>query len=761
MQDFPNTALTLLKLSLTLIPLYLIGLLVYNAYFHPLAKYPGPKSMAATRLPYIRMIISGRFPHKMKALHQQYGKVVRIAPDELSFIDGEAWKAIYGTRVGHGQKSKDYRFYGPTAGGVPSIIVSNDADHSRFRRLLSHAFSDSSLRGQEPIIKGYVDLLMQRLHENIKGGTNTVDMVAWYNFTTFDIIGDLAFGEPFDCLKNSDYHQWVSIIFSAVKYAAYTNVARRVPGWTYIMPYITPKHVISHRSTHLALTNEKVQSRITKSNDRPDFFGNILKHQNTEKGFSIPEMITNGSTLIIAGSETTATLLSGVTYLLARNPRVLAKLQDEIRSTFTKEEEITLESCNKLDYCLAVLTEALRVYPPVAVGLPRIVDSQGDMIAGNWVPGGTIVSVSNLAASHSPANFTDAEQFAPERHLGDSRFANDSKSAMQPFSFGPRNCIGRNLAYVEMRIILARMVFNFDMELDQPEEDWADQECFLLWEKPKLMMKLKPRRLYISFISIYKWLLTASAISAKKKGTADPKRKDRLESAKQFDIEYKETNMSLSKSESDVILNRANVALSRSQRLVASWLPQQTTEELANPKTDEELQREEDEIFTAVPETLGVGAPLPQKAADGSWNRTELDSNDKLRKQLLGKNYDRVMKAAAEQKAAAAASTAAAAAASANVVKAEVQDEYDEEDGRSAMLARQKNKRKGGVGAGRGVHPAAAAAAAAAAAEAGDKGGEEGEGEGAPPPVRSKGRKKATSYLDELLAERAKKRKKR
>ncbi|CRL23880.1 Protein of unknown function DUF3245 [Penicillium camemberti] len=217
--------------------------------------------------------------------------------------------------------------------------------------------------------------------------------------------------------------------------------------------------------------------------------------------------------------------------------------------------------------------------------------------------------------------------------------------------------------------------------------------------------------------------------------------------------------MSLSKSESDVILNRANVALSRSQRLVASWLPQQSPEELSNPKTDEELQREEDEIFTAVPETLGVGAPLPQKAADGSWNRTELDSNDKLRKQLLGKNYDRVMKAAAEQKAAAAAAktAAAAASASASVAKAEVEEEYDEEDGRSAMLARQKNKRKGGAGAGRGVHPAAAAAAA----EAGDKGGEEGEGEGAPAPARSKGRKKATSYLDELLAERAKKRKKR
>ncbi|KAI3259002.1 hypothetical protein CBS147309_7676 [Penicillium roqueforti] len=493
MQDFSNIAPALLKLSLTLIPLYLIGLLAYNVYFHPLSKYPGPKSMAATRLPYIRMILGGRFPQKMKALHQQYGDVVRIAPDELSFIDGAAWKSIYGTRVGHGQKSKDDRFYAPTAGEAPSIIISNDADHSRFRRLLSHAFSDSSLRGQEPIIKGYVDLLMQRLHENIDSGTNTVDMVAWYNFTTFDIIGDLAFGEPFDCLKNSDYHQWVSIIFSSLKYGAYANVSRRFPGSKYILPYITPKYVLSQRNTHLALTEEKVQSRIAKSNERPDFFGNILRYRNTEKGFSIPEMITNGSTLIIAGSETTATVLSGVTYLLLRNPRVLAKLQDEIRSTFAKEEDITLESCNKLEYCVAVLTETLRVYPPVAVGLPRIVDAQGDMIAGNWVPGRTVVSVSHLAASHSPANFADAEQFIPERHLDDPRFSNDSKIAMQPFSFGPRNCIGRNLAYVEMRIILARMVFNFDMELDQPEKDWVDQECYVLWNKPKLMIKLKPR----------------------------------------------------------------------------------------------------------------------------------------------------------------------------------------------------------------------------------------------------------------------------
>ena len=343
--------------------------------------------MAATRLPYIRFTLAGRSAQVLKALHEQYGEVVRIAPDELSFINGDAWKIIYGTRPGHGQKPKDMRFYPPTSGAA-SIISANNADHSRFRRLLSHAFSDSSLRGQEPIIKSYVDLLMKRLHEKSENGKQVQDMVAWYNFTTFDIIGDLAFGEPFDCLKQSTYHQWVAIVMSHVKYSAYTNVTRRFPGWKLICKIITPTHVMNSRKLHLQLTKEKVKGRLSKSNERPDFFGNILKHKDTEKAFSVGEMLSNGSTLIVAGSETTATLLSGATYLLLKNPRVLQKLQEEVRTTFQSDKEITLDACNKLEYIHAVLTEALRMYPPVAGGLPRSVDAQGDMIAGRWVPGG-------------------------------------------------------------------------------------------------------------------------------------------------------------------------------------------------------------------------------------------------------------------------------------------------------------------------------------------------------------------------------------
>ncbi|KAJ5180730.1 hypothetical protein N7492_003940 [Penicillium capsulatum] len=208
--------------------------------------------------------------------------------------------------------------------------------------------------------------------------------------------------------------------------------------------------------------------------------------------------------------------------------------------------------------------------------------------------------------------------------------------------------------------------------------------------------------------------------------------------------------MSLSKSESDVILNRANVALARSQRLVASWLPAQADDELAAAKSEEELQREEEEIFTAVPETLGIGAPLPEKAADGSWNRTELSSNDKLRKQLLGKNYERIMKAS--QKHPAPVGASAAPTKTAPPVAGPDVDE-DDDEGRAALVGK---KRKLG---------STQAKKKGSAAE--DNSGQDHAGSGAAPVVSAetpkqvpaKSRKKATSYLDEILATRSKKRK--
>lgn len=115
-----------------------------------------------------------------------------MGPSSLAYKTAEAWKDIYGHRK-HGQSSfvKDDRFYITVTPGSNIQEAFNDADHTRQRRLLSPAFSERALREQEPIIQSYVDLLVERLHKEVTSYRETVDMTPWYDYTTFDILGDL------------------------------------------------------------------------------------------------------------------------------------------------------------------------------------------------------------------------------------------------------------------------------------------------------------------------------------------------------------------------------------------------------------------------------------------------------------------------------------------------------------------------------------------------------------------------------------------
>ena len=98
------------------------------------------------------------------------------------------------------------------------------------------------------------------------------------------------------------------------------------------------------------------------------------------------ELMETSGILIIAGSETTATLLSGATYYLLTNPHTYERAKAEVRAAFHSEESMTLTSTSQLPYLHAVIEESLRMYPPVPTNLPRRVGSGGDDIAGVRVP---------------------------------------------------------------------------------------------------------------------------------------------------------------------------------------------------------------------------------------------------------------------------------------------------------------------------------------------------------------------------------------
>lgn len=414
----------------------------YNLYLHPLRNFPGPKAWAASRIPHSYGIIRGEIHKDILRLHETYGDVVRVSPNELAFQNVEAWEEIYGHRKGAqkgDENAKDPQFYGFHRG---NIIGSNREDHSRWRRILSHGFSQKALVEQQPLIMGYVDLLISRLRTHSAGGSKPVEMTSWYNWTAFDIIGDLAFGEPFFCLEKSVQHPWITFIFESVKGNVLNAEISRIPIVSTILKWLMTGKAMEKQQEMFQLTSTNIKKRMELTVSRPDIIEAMISKNGTDLQMTWEEILNNVNILIVAGSETTATALSGTTYYLATNPEPLAKLVAEVRAAFQSEDEINIHSVQQLTYLSAVISESLRVFPPATIALPRVA-AAGSQVNGRHIPQGTVMGLWLWPATHSERNFVEPKKFIPERWLGqDPKYANDKRQLSQPFSVGPRNCIG-------------------------------------------------------------------------------------------------------------------------------------------------------------------------------------------------------------------------------------------------------------------------------------------------------------------------------
>lgn len=185
-KDTIGLILTVATLSLT----SWLFLRAYDVYFGPLSKYPGPKLWALSPYPRAYSMAKGRESSDLVAIHRAYGPVVRVAPNELSYASGaEAWKDIYGfKKKGHPQPFKPRTFYGRPLNKIDGLITSDDAGHSRQRKIVSNSFSDKALKDQEPLLKKWAMLMKRKLSERADGKEKS-DLVRYYNCTTFDVMG--------------------------------------------------------------------------------------------------------------------------------------------------------------------------------------------------------------------------------------------------------------------------------------------------------------------------------------------------------------------------------------------------------------------------------------------------------------------------------------------------------------------------------------------------------------------------------------------
>ncbi|KAE9371758.1 benzoate 4-monooxygenase cytochrome P450 [Stipitochalara longipes BDJ] len=484
--------LSLVLLLFIAVTVTLISHAVYNLYFHPLSKFPGPWYAGISEFFFSYTIVSGSVHLTLKALHDKYGEVVRVAPGELSFSSATSWKDIYGQRKSGKVFTKDPRFLrtDETLRAPHLVSTTSVEEHNEAKKLLAHAFSPKHLLDQEDTILRYVNMLMASMAEESHKGP--LDLKQWYNWVTFDVLGELCFGEPFGSVAALETSEWVATILNMVILTSWSCAIYHIsPFLEKFLWILSPPSVRKAALNHIDKSQAKIQARMDRGEGERKDFCSYLFELRDQMGLNMWHMTSYSNTLIIAGSETTATSMSTLTYWLCRTPRVYEKLKQEVRGRFKTSSEINSMRAT-FPYLTAVISEIMRLVPPMPFGTPRVVPEGGETVDGVWIPGGTFVSCHAYCSSRSAKYFKDPESFVPERWLDPE--CTDNLSASNPFLLGWGACLGQNMAMMEMRILIAKSVFLFDFELaDEKDRAWENMKNYILWEKPALWVKVTPR----------------------------------------------------------------------------------------------------------------------------------------------------------------------------------------------------------------------------------------------------------------------------
>ncbi|RYC62791.1 hypothetical protein CHU98_g3423 [Xylaria longipes] len=431
-------------------------------------------------------------------VHKKLGTLVRIQPHHVSIADDEAIQIIYG----HGNGFLKSEFYDAFVSIKRGLFNTRDrTEHTRKRKLVSHTFAPRSISQFEPYIAENLETFVNRwdeLAEKSPRGDKTahVDCLKWFNYVAFDTIGDLAFGAPFGMLKaGADIAEVRTSLDAPPIYAPAVEILNRrgevsaalgcLPS---IKPYAKwlPDPFFSKGLTAVenlaGIAIARVKERLDNPPDinRKDLLARLQEGRD-EKGepLGFQELTAEALTQLIAGSDTTSNSSCALLYHAARTPGVLKKLQGELDAAIPGDSTKVpdYESVRNLPYLEAVINETLRIHSTSGIGLPRQIpeDSPGISLHGHYFPPGTVLSVPTYTIHHSKEIWgADADEFRPERW---AEATPRQRNAFIPFSYGPRSCVGRNVAEMEMKMIAATWLRRYDVFLRQ--EVMETREGFL------------------------------------------------------------------------------------------------------------------------------------------------------------------------------------------------------------------------------------------------------------------------------------------
>lgn len=452
--------------------------------------------------------------------HRKYGKVVRVGFNHVSIATPEGLHVVYA----HGNGFLKDHFYEAFVSGVPGVFnVRDRAEHTRKRKIIAHAFSPGAVHEFEPHMAANLSRWVTQLdkiasHPEERDGYARINMMPWCTFLAFDIIGDLAFGAPFGMVERGRDECESALPGQPVIYVPGAETLNRRgevsstigllpdlrPYATYLPDPFFSKGLQSVKNLHgmaLAAVDKRLASAekglSTGGHQRHDILEMLCRAKDSE-GNPMPrdELISEALTELIAGSDTVSNTTCAVIYWILDGERrhpgtIIPRLQAELDAAIPADARIAEHrQVKNLAFLRRCIDEGMRLHSTSALGLPRIVTApQGVDYGEHRFPQGTVLSVPSFTVHHDADVWgPDVDEFRPDRWVAPTP---RQKMGFNPFSYGPRACVGQNVALMELALIVGTAFHRYDFRVYQPSLE--SHEGFS--KKPvECWLGIRPRR---------------------------------------------------------------------------------------------------------------------------------------------------------------------------------------------------------------------------------------------------------------------------
>ncbi|KAI1135148.1 cytochrome P450 monooxygenase-like protein [Hypoxylon sp. FL0543] len=462
---------------------------IYRLFFHKISGFPGPRLAAITKFWHIYQIRDSKNYLFQRKLHGKYGTFVRTGPNEISIFHPAGIQLLDGWNNGN---TKDV-WYDVLQPRSSAIFTRDELEHKERRKVWTQSLSTKAMDSLRPRIAQQAE----SLYRCVKGyGDQPVDVDEVMSWFSFDAMGEVVFGEDFNLMDSKTMHP--AILHRDRALALLGPISDAIWIARLAFSFIPFYGRVKDWFRMVAFCDERMRARMERGpkEGKPDMASWFIEeHQRLASSMNsrARSLLLSGTatSAVVAGSDTTRASLIATWWYLSKYPEHADIVYMEIRDVNIRDANILAT----LPHLNGVINEVLRLVPPAMTGGGRITGPSGLLIDNTLIPSFTKITAPKYVIMRMKSAFELPDNFIPERWYSRQELIID-KRAFGPFSFGNRQCVGKVLAYAELRLVIAVLLKHFTVRFADgydPETMWHGMKDQVTAQPGQVLCTFSPR----------------------------------------------------------------------------------------------------------------------------------------------------------------------------------------------------------------------------------------------------------------------------